>query len=68
MRLVEFKVVGREESFWINPAAVRTVQTRQGGPKRQTVIRYVGLNDEVHTIVDCEIRDVIDRLSAAVPA
>ena len=68
MRFVEFKVVGREEPFWINPAAVRSIQTRQGGPRRQTVIRYVGLGDEVQTIVDCEAREVIDRLNMAVPA
>ena len=69
MRFVEFKVVGRDDSIWLNPASIRAVQTRQGGPRRHTIIRYIGLPDEAQIIVDCEIRDVIERLSAGlVPA
>jgi len=64
MRFVEFKVVGREESVWLNPASIRSVQTRQGGPRRHTIIRYVGLPDEAQLVIDCEIRDVVERLSA----
>ena len=69
MRFVEFKVVGREESVWINPASVRSIQTRQGGPRRHTLIRYLGLPDEAQIVVDCEIRDVVERMGAdTVPA
>jgi hypothetical protein len=69
MRFVEFKVVGREESIWLNPASIRSIQTRQGGPRRHTIIRYVGLPDEAQLLVDCDIRDVVERLSGGlVPA
>ena len=69
MRFVEFKVVGREEPIWINPASVRAIQTRQGGPRRHTIIRYLGLPDEAQIVVDCEIRDVVERMGAGlIPA
>ena len=69
MRFVEFKIVGREDTIWLSPASIRSIQTRQGGPRRHTIIRYLGLPDEAQIIVDCDIREVIDRLSAGlVPA
>ena len=69
MRFVEFKIVGREDTIWLNPASIRSIQTRQGGPRRHTIIRYLGLPDEAQIIIDCEIREAVDRLSAGlVPA
>lgn len=71
MQMVEFKVVGRDETVWINPATIRSLQTRPGGPRRHTIVRYAGLSDELQTVIDCEVRDAVARLTGqalAVPA
>ena len=62
MAFVEFRVVFRGDTVWINPSEVRSVHKRGAAGTPQALIRFAGLPDASEILVEGAAEEVIRRL------